>query len=58
MKKYHIILAAILAIASMTVTSCKDDDLKDTIFDTKDYPLDRTLYTFPLDTFVKTNFRL
>ena len=56
MKKYHIILAAILAIASMTVTSCKDDDLKDTIFDTKDYPLDRTLYTFPLDTFVKKNF--
>ncbi len=36
--------------------SCSDDDFGPTIFDTNDYPLDRSAYTFPLDTFIKKNF--
>ena len=36
--------------------ACNDDDFGPTIFDTNDYPLDRSAYTFPLDTFIKKNF--
>lgn len=58
MKKTLTIL--LLAVAAMTATlqlaSCSDDDLGPTIFDTTDYPLDRSSFTFPLDTFVKVNF--
>lgn len=39
----------------MGFTSCSED-LGPSIFDTTEYPLDRTAYTFPLDTFVKANF--
>ena len=57
MKKYT--FAAMLATVFSTLTfftSCKDDDFTATIFDTTEYPLDRTQYTFPLDSFVKVNF--
>lgn len=37
-------------------TACSEDDLGPSIYDTTEYPLDRSLYTFPLDTFVKKNF--
>ena len=40
----------------MSIASCKDEDFTETIFDTTEYPLDRSSYTFPLDTFVKKNF--
>jgi len=44
-------------MAALGFVSCSDDDdFTATIFDTTDYPLDRTSYTFPLDTFVKKNF--
>lgn len=48
--------AAALVMGTTAVTSCSDDDLGPSIYDTNDYPLDRTVYTFPLDTFVKKNF--
>lgn len=57
MKKLNIILMALVALTMLNLSSCKDDDLGTTIFDTKDYPLDRTVYSFPLDTFVKVNFQ-
>lgn len=54
--KLNILILAVVAIATVNMASCTKDDLGPTIFDTKDYPLDRNLYTFPLDTFVKVNF--
>lgn len=58
MKKKTINILMLLAVmaTAFQVTSCSDDDFTATIFDTNDYPLDRNLYTFPLDTFVKVNF--
>jgi substrate import-associated zinc metallohydrolase lipoprotein len=41
---------------TISFTSCTEDKLEDTIFDPTDYPLDRSAYTFPLDTFIKVNF--
>lgn len=41
---------------SIALTSCSEEDLGPSIYDTTDYPLDRSAYTFPLDTFVKKNF--
>lgn len=58
MKKTLILLLFAMAgmTASVQLTSCSEDDLGPTIFDTNEYPLDRSSYTFPLDTFVKVNF--
>jgi substrate import-associated zinc metallohydrolase lipoprotein len=56
-RKFTILLLGLVCMtASVQLTSCSDDDLGPTIFDTKEYPLDRNSYTFPLDTFVKVNF--
>ena len=41
---------------SIGFTACSEDDLGPSIYDTTEYPLDRSAYTFPLDTFVKKNF--
>ena len=41
---------------SIALMSCSEEDLGPSIYDTTDYPLDRSAYTFPLDTFVKKNF--
>ena len=49
-----LVIAAVVATA-LQVTSCSEK-LEDSIFDTHEYPLDRSAYTFPLDTFVKVNF--
>jgi len=51
---YSTIAIAIFGTTGMV--SCSDDDLGPSIYDTNNYPLDRTVYTFPLDTFVKKNF--
>lgn len=58
MKKKLCILGLAFGLLAGTafVASCSDDDMGPTIFDTRDYPLDRTVFTFPLDTFVKKNF--
>lgn len=47
-------LFAVIALASMI--SCSDDEFTASIYDTTDYPLDQTEYTFPLDSFVKREF--
>ncbi len=48
--------AAFFILHSSFLISCSEDDLGASIYDTTEYPLDRTAYTFPLDTFVKKNF--
>ena len=58
-KKFGIF--AILAVSLLTagvMSSCSDDDFEPSIFDTNDYPLDRSSVTFPLDTFIIENFRI
>lgn len=57
MKRINIIgLALSLFAATGFFAACSDDDMGPTIFDTHEYPLDRTVFTFPLDTFCKANF--
>ena len=51
-------LAAVAVAVGAGVTSCSDDDFTASIFDTNpaiDY-LDKSSYTFPLDTFCKKEF--
>lgn len=55
--KLSILMIAAVAMVSFTLGSCSDDKLGASIFDTVDHPLDKSLYTFPLDTFVKVNFQ-
>lgn len=56
MRKISILLISLLAFSATAFIACSDDDLGPSIFDTKEKPLDRTVFTFPLDTFVKANF--
>ncbi len=56
-RKFNYLLLSALAVMSLGFVSCSDDDFTATIFDTTEYPLDRKVYTFPLDTFVKVNFQ-
>lgn len=50
-------MAMVMALATTTaMLSCSEDDLGPSIYDTTERPLDRSIYTFPLDTFVKKNF--
>lgn len=51
-----LVLALAASAALTTAVSCSDEDFDASIFDTHEYPLDRTSYTFPLDTFCKVNF--
>ena len=54
MKKLNFLLIAFLAyIGLSTFIACSEDDLGPTIFPEGEKPLDRTMGTFPLDTFVK-----
>lgn len=48
-------ITATMALA-YTAVSCSDEDFTESIFDPTEYPLDQSVYTFPLDTFVKKNF--
>lgn len=50
-------LAAMAMVVTVSLTSCSDDDFTASIYDPTDYPLDRELYSFPLDTFCKVNFQ-
>ncbi len=54
--KYHILTLAAAVIFSFGFLACSDDDLGESIFDTTEYYLDKTSYTFPLDTFIKVSF--
>src|SRR3712207_4093944 len=49
-------LISLILFGSMNIVSCSDEGLTKSIFDTTDYPLDKTSYSFPLDTFCKANF--
>lgn len=54
MKKLNILLFAFLAYVGVnSFVACSEDELGPTIFPAEDKPLDRTLGTFPLDTFIK-----
>ena len=53
---FRIAFMALAVSIALGMGSCSDDDFTDSIFDDTEYPLDRTLATFPLDTFVKKNF--
>ena len=57
---YHKLAAGaimlLLPLSAVLCTSCSEEELGPSIYDTTNYPLDRSLYTFPLDTFVKKNF--
>lgn len=56
--KKSIILICVSVIASMSFfASCSEDELGPTIYDPKVVPLDRTQYTFPLDSFLEANYR-
>ena len=50
------LLFGAVAMVACAFVSCSDDDLGPSIFDTTEYPLDRSTYSFPLDTFVKANY--
>lgn len=55
--RLNILLLAVVLVGSMAFVSCADnDDFGPSIFDTTDYPLDRTAYSFPLDSFLKAQF--
>ncbi len=54
--RLNILFFCALAMVATGFISCSEDDLGPSIFDTNDYPLDRTEYCFPLDTFLKVNF--
>lgn len=58
LKLNKIYLAAVALLTMGFVSSCSDDDMGPSIFDTVDHPLDRTSATFPLDTFLVENFRV
>lgn len=55
--RLHLLLFGAMAMFAGAFVSCSDDDLGPTIFDTTYHPLDRTQYTFPLDTFIEKEFR-
>lgn len=55
--RLNILLWALAAMLTASVASCSDDDFTASIFDTTDKPLDRSSYSFPLDTFAKVNFQ-
>ncbi len=53
---FRIAFIALTVSIALGMGSCSDDEFTESIFDATEYPLDRTLATFPLDTFVKKNF--
>lgn len=55
--KLNILAWAALLMLGFTAASCSDDEFTGSIFDTTEYPLDRSVTTFPLDTFLKVNFQ-
>lgn len=58
MKKiqYYISALLLVAVAAMSLSSCSEDKLGNTIFPDVDETLDPTSYTYKLDKFVKENY--
>lgn len=57
MKKSIIFICLSIILGTSFFASCSEDDLGPTIFNTPEGPLDRTLYSFPLDSFLEANYR-
>lgn len=57
MKYTKILLLALVAMLGLTISSCSDDDLGPSIFDTTYHPLDKNSETFALDSFLEVNYR-
>ncbi len=53
---FHLLILTAVALFSLSFLSCSDDDFGPSIFDTTEYYLDKTSYTFPLDTFIKVEY--
>ena len=57
MKKiFYILFAGMVLTTSYALMSCSEELDPNSIFDTTEYPLDKSSYTFPLDTFCKVNY--
>ena len=58
MKKiqYYISALLLVAVAAMSLSSCSEDKLGDTIFPDVDETLDSSSYTYKLDKFLKENY--
>ncbi len=54
--KFHLLILTTVALFSLSFLSCSDDDFGPSIFDTTEYYLDKSSFTFPLDTFIKVEF--
>ena len=50
------LLFGAIAMTTLGFVACSDDDMGPSIFDTREYPLDRNAYSFPLDTFLKVTY--
>lgn len=53
---YLVVTLGLCLTAGLLSESCSKDELGDSIFDVREYPLDQNSITFPLDTFCKANF--
>ncbi len=56
-KDIKLFFLGVLGLVSLCLTSCSDDELGSSIFDTTQTSLDRSLATFPLDTFLLKNYQ-
>ncbi len=54
--RYHIAVLSAIVGTALFFGACSDDDFTESIFDTTEHYLDRSSYTFPLDTFLKVTF--
>lgn len=53
---YFVLTFGLCLVVGLMSDSCSKDELGESIFDVRDYPLDQNSITFPLDTFCKKNF--
>ncbi len=53
---FHLLILTAVVLFSLSFVSCSDDDFGPSIFDTTEYYLDKSSYTFPLDTFLKVEY--
>jgi len=54
--KFYISALLLVAVSAMSLSSCSEDKLGDTIFPDVDESLDPTSYTYKLDKFLKENY--
>ena len=54
--KFYISALLLVAVSAMSLSSCSEDKLGDTIFPDVDETLDPSSYTYQLDKFLKQNY--